>query len=93
MNRDDAVRVVARLLCPGELGPCDDCYQKAQPIVAALVAAGWGDLTAERERLAVVVEADPTIADEHGRPLRLGRICADIAARLIRTTTEEDDRG
>lgn len=40
------VRIVAEALCPGDLGPCDDCVRKAQQIVEALTSAGWVDLAA-----------------------------------------------
>jgi signal transduction protein with GAF and PtsI domain len=61
----------------------------AKAAVDALIAAGWGDLTAERERLAAAVEA-ARCDDEGCADYRDG---LDAAARLIRTTTEEADRG
>jgi hypothetical protein len=72
----------------------------ADAAVTALVAAGWGDLTAERERLAGLVEGYAT--DHHSHVPRPTGTCdvysgdrCDItaayryAARLIRETPEE----
>jgi hypothetical protein len=58
MNRDDAVRVVAVRMYGGRRWESLADEQRtywltmAEAAVAALVAAGWGDLAAERERLA-----------------------------------------
>jgi hypothetical protein len=95
MNRDDAERVVREALAT-----IDPYVAKAMRnvlneagyvVVAALVAAGWGDLAAERERLAGAVEN----RCRHDMGMTAGwfpgtppcAACSD-AARLIRETPE-----
>jgi hypothetical protein len=85
MTRDEAVRALQRGFYNAGMNedriptPTECLFA-----VAALVAAGWGDLTAERERLAAAVEAErATRTDVHVRAALMD------AARLIRTTTEE----
>jgi len=56
VTRDDAVRAVSAALGRHYGDDVDEWYlNEAAVAVAALVAAGWGDLAAERERLAVAV--------------------------------------
>ena len=66
MNRDDAVVALIRATheadcrpgCDHPIEPSERLWRWADSAVTALVAAGWGDLAAERERLAGVVEAE-----------------------------------
>jgi len=58
-------------------------------VVAALVAAGWGDLAAERERLAVAVEDYARQWAQDDDDFARGAASAHHkAARLIRETPE-----
>jgi len=92
VNRDDAVRVVAEALHVVEYPLCQGGprwhTEDAEAIVTALVAAGWGDLAAERERLAAAVRGldrpvHGVTAYTHG--FRDGyKTACDHAAHLIR---------
>jgi hypothetical protein len=100
VTRDEAVRVVAEAICVGP-GACSQCRNYQAPdAVAALIAAGWGDLTAERERLARAVEGYGNERHQHlsvGPSGACNRAAGDRcdltaayrhAARLIRETPE-----
>lgn len=85
MNRDAAVRAVARVM-RNDLTCMDSCaIEHATVAVDALIAAGWGDLAAERERLAARVE-DLHLGCRDGEDERHDAL--DAAARLIRETPD-----
>jgi hypothetical protein len=94
---DDAVRVVAEAFigdepdCPDDLTTDELSERLAAVAVAALVAAGWGDLNAERERLAAVVRRQRGAwLSVEDLPYSRGRLDSiDAIAHLIRETPEE----
>jgi hypothetical protein len=100
MNRDEAVRVMAETLhnrrggcgawkCADPVGHATAYIYRdtASDVLDALIAAGWGDLTAERERLATNVRSHAgkiTDRTDEGRNVKRG---LNTAARLIREDT------
>jgi uncharacterized protein (UPF0264 family) len=95
MNRDDAVRVVAVRMYGGRRWESLADEQRtywltmAEVAAAALVAAGWGDLAAERSHNPNPERLEQAIADAEAEIARLRDAIADVAALML----ERDRRG
>jgi hypothetical protein len=89
MNYDDAVQVVVKTLRRAYPLAPSSLNRVADAVVTALVAAGWGELAADRKRLAGAAEAI-NVGVGHDRSCSCpGCRVRATAARLIRETPED----